>query len=339
MNMMKYCPECYKELPPDSPSCPFCGYKTDNDEDHDPGPPKILKTPKTDSYIPPEQTLLSMLLLVIFFWGINIALTVLPIFLNAGTTQNLLIACISSQVLTRAMIGLWAYEEQSLKKDQTLSKKLGSFLLSFIPLGDMISFQGAAKTMVRKERLTNLSIASIAAAIIMSIMLYATADGISELTADPDSVAVLRKNKPDSSQSGNSEGITSTSSTPQSARTYPSDCRDPSSVKASEEGKIIEVCGKVTNFGDIDCKSCPLGFYSFITLNRTFQIISYDWRFSFAWLGDCMRVSDEVEILGDDPVFQFGKGEGYAGTECITDSRGELVCDGGIYFQDYFYCE
>lgn len=339
MNMMKYCPECYKELPPDSPSCPFCGYKTDNDEDQDPGPPKILKTPKTDSYIPPEQTVLSLLLLVIFFWGINIALTVLPIFFDAGSTRNLLIAGISSQVLTRAMIGLWAFEEQSLKKDQTLSKKLGTFLLSFIPLGDMIPFQGAAKTMIRKERLTNLFIASIAAAIIMSIMLYATADGISELTVNPDSVAVLRKNKPDSSQGGSSKEKTSTSSTPQSARTYPSDCRGPSSVKTSEEGEIIEVCGKVTNFGDIECKSCPLGFYSFITINQTFQIISYDWRFSFAWLGDCMRVSDEVEILGDNPVFTFGKGEGYAGTECITDSRGELVCDGGIYFQDYFNCE
>ena len=27
MNMMKYCPECYKELPPNSAVCPYCGYE------------------------------------------------------------------------------------------------------------------------------------------------------------------------------------------------------------------------------------------------------------------------------------------------------------------------
>lgn len=66
MNMMKYCPECYKEIPPELPSCPFCGYKTENGTEDE--TPQILKTPKTDSYIPPEQTVLNLLLLLIFFW-------------------------------------------------------------------------------------------------------------------------------------------------------------------------------------------------------------------------------------------------------------------------------
>jgi len=43
--------------------------------------------------------------------------------------------------------------------------------------------------------------------------------------------------------------------------------------------------------------------------------------------------------LGETPVFQFGKGEGYAGTECTTDAQGELVCESGYYFQDYFSCD
>lgn len=121
MNMMKYCPECYKEIPPESPSCPFCGYKTGNgDEDET---PQILETPKTDSYIPPEQTVLSLLLLLIFFWGINIALTVLPIFLNFGTTKNILIAAIVSQVSSRALVGIWAFAEVSLKKGSIYKQK------------------------------------------------------------------------------------------------------------------------------------------------------------------------------------------------------------------------
>ena len=105
--MMKYCPECYKELPPDSTSCPFCGFKTGNGNSEDQEAPKIIKAPQTDSYIPPEQTVLSLLLLLIFFWGINLAFTTLPLFLNFGTVKNLIIAAIISQVLSRAMIGFW----------------------------------------------------------------------------------------------------------------------------------------------------------------------------------------------------------------------------------------
>ncbi|MCJ7718146.1 MAG: hypothetical protein MUO54_16725, partial [Anaerolineales bacterium] len=81
--------------------------------------------------------------------------------------------------------------------------------------------------------------------------------------------------------------------------------------------------------------TCPLGFYSFIKLDSSFLIVSYDWRFSFAWLEECLLVSDKVEILGDDPVFVFGKGKGYSGAECYTDTLGELVCDGVVYFQEY----
>lgn len=341
MNMMKYCPECYKELPPESTSCPFCGYKPREQTEKAPDPetPKILKTPKIESYIPPEQTVLSLLLLVIFFWGINIAITVLPIFLEQESLRNILIAGISSQVLTRILIGYWAFEEQSLMKDQTGAKIIGAFLLTFVPIGGLFSFLRASKTMIRKERLPMLSISSIAAALIMSLMLFGTAEGITDLTSESEPAAVIIESLKRPTKANNSLEISSTAFAPGSARVYDPECRDPASVITDEEGDIIEVCGKVTNYGDIDCKNCPLGFYSFIKLDSTFQIISYDWRFTFAWLGDCMRVSDEVEILGDKPVFQFGKGEGYAGTECITDSRGELVCDGGIYFQDYFACD
>ena len=348
MNMMKYCPECYKELPPDSPFCPFCGYKTGNGTEDE--VLHILKTPKTDSYLPPEQTILSLLLLLIFFWGINIAITVLPIFIHIGTTKNILIACITSQLLTRALIGFWAFEEVSIKKDQTTNKKIGAFFMTFIPIAALSSFHHASKTMIRKEHLSILSVSSIAAAIIMSIMLYATADGITEIYAAPDGIteiyasselsAVLSNSTPDPNQKEeNSTEITTTLSSPQTSRAFINNCRNPASITTDDEGNILEACGKVTNYGDIKCESCPLGFYSFIKLDGEFQIVSYDWHFSFAWLGDCMRVSDEVEILGEDPVFVFGKGEGYAGTECITDAQGELVCDSGFYFQDYFNCE
>ena len=336
MNMMKYCPECYKELPPNSPTCPFCDYKTGNGDPLEQPAPGFLKTPKTDSFIPPEQTMLSLLLLVIFFWGINITATILPIFLDIGTLRNILIAGISSQVLTRIMIGVWATQEQSLKKGITTTQKVGSFALALIPVAAIISFLQAARTMVRKDKIAHLSIGSISAAILMSILLFGTREGVAAFTRGEriNSSAQSTQNPSVAALYIDSTDLPPTATT----RTYVSGCRNPSSVVAEEEGEIIEICGEVTNYGQIDCKTCPLGFYSFIKIDHSFQIVSYDWKFSFAWKGRCLLVSDAVELLGERPVFVFGKGDGYAGTECITDKRGELICEGGKYFQDYYSC-
>lgn len=336
MNMMKYCPECYKEIPSDSPSCPFCGYKTGNGYENDEGIAKLLKTPETDSYLPPEQTVLSLLLLLIFFWGINIAITVLPIYLNAGTLNNILIAGIFSQVLTRGLIGFWAFEEISLKKDIKVNQKIGSFLLTFIPIGAIFPFLHASRTMIRKDRLSTLSISSIAAVIIMTILLFGTAEGISKLTQGeelpliPLRASIGRVRPIESSNSSSSENMSETSLGNQS------ECRDPASVTIYEQGEILDICGKVTNYGDIDCPSCPSGFYSFIRLDDSFQIVSYDWHFSISWLEKCLLVTDKIEILGDIPVFVFSKDKG---AECYTDNQGELVCDGVDYFQEYQGCK
>lgn len=330
MNMMKYCPECYKELPPDSASCPFCGFRTGNGASEEQQAPKIIKTQKTDSYIPPEQTILSLLLLLIFFWGINIAITALPVFLNAGTVKNIIIAAIISQVLTRAMIGFWAIEERALKRDSTPSKKATAFLLAFVPIGGIYSFLHASRTLIRKDRLSNLTISSVFAVLLMSAMLFASKDGINyvltgekppeeELTPDPSLTAIV---------------IEDTAIPPTATlRSYQGGCRNPSSVIADEEGDIITVCGEVTNFGDIECESCPDGFYSYIKLDGDFQIVSYNYHFSFAFLDDCILVKDEVEILGEDAVFQYNDGE-----ECTLNEDDELICEESAYFQEYFSC-
>jgi len=334
---MKYCPECYKELPPNSVTCPFCGYKTGNGDEDD-TPKGFLKTPKIDSYIPPEQTILSLLLIIIFFWGINISIAALPIFLSAGTTRNILIAAISSQVLTRALIGTWAAEEVSLKKDASLNKRIGAFLLAFVPIGDIFSSLNAAKTAVRKNRLSILSTASIAGVLIMSLILYTTSEQITALingesiAPTPDPAAAV----PDqSSEIGNTLVPEATPTT----QAYINGCRNPLSITAEEEGDTIEVCGKITNFGIVECDNCPLGFYSWVKLDGSFQIVSYEWRFTYLWLGRCVAVEDEVELLGDLPIFHYKKFEGCTQDECTTDGEGGLLDDSGIYFQPYDNCQ
>ncbi len=333
MNIMKYCPECYKELPPNATSCPFCGYKIGNDQEA--APTGILKTPSIDSYIPPEQTLLSLLLLIIFFWGLNISITALPIFLDAGTTRNLIIAGVISQVFTRALIGIWAVEEISLKKDSTLNNKISGFLLAFIPIGDIFSALQASRTAIRKNRLAVLSTASVGAVLIMSLMLYATSDQLSALingrgiAPTPGTVPVATISIAEGTATPNPTATT---------RAYINGCRNPLSVSLDEEGKDIEVCGKITNFGIIECESCPQGFYSFVKLNSGFQIVSYEWRFTYVWLGKCVRVSDTVEILGDSPIFVYNKSEGCSGDACITDNEGGLVDDSQVYFKEFTGC-
>ena len=338
MNMMKYCPECYKELPPDSDSCPFCGYKSVTGAGPEPEAPKILKTPKTSSFIPPEQITLSFLLLSIFFWGINIALTLLPIFIKEGTVKNLVIAGITAQILTRVLIGVWAVEEYSLKKDQNPNKRFGAFLLTFIPIGGIYSFLSAAKTMIRRDRISHLSIAAIGSAVIMSMMLFATADDISGLANGTGLKLGIGSSTINSTQQSATARYLTTQPT-MTVKAYKDGCRNPSSITIDEEGNKRTICGEITNFGHIECDDCPKGYYSFVKLDGDFQIISYDWRFSFIWRGRCVQVTDKVELLGEDPAFVFDKSEGCVADQCEIDINGELINDSGVYFEEYTECQ
>jgi len=346
MNVMKYCPECYKELPPNSAVCPFCGYRTGNGDEEVPA--GILQTPQIDSYIPPEQTLLSLLLLLIFFWGITLAGAALPIFFDAVSKRNLLIALITSQLAVRVLIGLWAVEEVSLKKNPETKDKLGAFFLALIPIGDIYSALHAARTVVRKERLTLLSTASVSAVIIMSLVLFKTSDQVSAMISTRDINALvgtpldLTETEIAETEAVETEEVVNATDTPEptpTTRQYINGCRNPLAVKISEEGDYVEVCGKITNFGVKECKDCPRGFYSFVRLEGDFQIVSYDWRFTYVWLRKCVRVEDKVELLGGLPAFVMSRSEGCTNDECTTDINDGLIDDGGYYFQPFDGCD
>jgi hypothetical protein len=129
-------------------------------------------------------------------------------------------------------------------------------------------------------------------------------------------------------------------STPQPPPTItPIPCRNPVDVIPEDAGQLIEVCGQVSNWGTVSCPDCPLGSYSFLKLDGEFLIISYEWVFSNDWLDACISVFDTVEMLGAEPVFTFGSGEGYAGSECIEEEDGSYSCTSGDYFQFYDLCE
>ena len=116
-------------------------------------------------------------------------------------------------------------------------------------------------------------------------------------------------------------------------------CLTPGSISDKDSGNQVEVCGEITNWGDVPCPDCVNGGYSYLTLDHSFTILSYEWVFNNDWIGDCVRVSDTVEMLGNDPIFVYGKGEGYAGSDCNTGSDGIMTCSQGDYFGYYSGCK
>jgi hypothetical protein len=245
------------------------------------------------------------------------------------------------------MIGIWAFEEVSLKNKSTFGGKLGAFLLAFIPLAAIYSSLHAARTVIRKDRVSILSIASIASVIMMTLVLFRTSDQIRSLAAgiDLSNLSAATTLLPDiaGNSDGAEEGGAGQSQTPTTGPTdtpkpYINGCRNPRSVTADEEGEYLELCGEVTNFGVKDCKNCPLGYYSYLKLDGKFQIVSYEWRFTHAWLKKCVKIEDTLQLLGGIPAFVFNTGEGCIG-DCVHDFHGGLIDDGGAYFQPFDGCD
>jgi hypothetical protein len=98
------------------------------------------------------------------------------------------------------------------------------------------------------------------------------------------------------------------------------------------------MCGEVLDEGERDCPTCQFGEFSYLSFDGGFNIISYDWNFNASMEGVCLMASDKVELLGGKPVFVFGKGEGYAGSQCTWGSDGVLTCRQGEYFRSYDRC-
>ena len=109
-------------------------------------------------------------------------------------------------------------------------------------------------------------------------------------------------------------------------------------IRASEvtkniAGQTIEVCGKVTYYGEEICPECVYGYYAYLILDDNFYIISYEWTFDTNWVGSYLIVKDKVETMGSKPIFVYGGREGWDGSECVIMPDGTLSCDVGEYFK------
>ncbi len=112
-----------------------------------------------------------------------------------------------------------------------------------------------------------------------------------------------------------------------------------SEVTSNLAGQSIEICGKVTFYGEEKCPECINGFFSYLILDKSFYIISYEWTFSTSWIDSYFIAKDKVEMMGSKPIFVYGGNEGWDGSECEIMPDGTLSCDVGDYFKFVSNCE
>lgn len=357
---MKYCPECDELIPLDAVYCQYCGINTQDPDDKTnrtggTNQSEGGSTPRSKSVSPQQipftQVLVTLLLLLVTFWGLSLSLTVVPIFINPDYTDYLLTVGISVQVILRALIAFLAIDGRYARGRGTIEGKIATAILSFIPVGALYSFLYAARSLSQRRQLPTLMSSSIGASALAAVLVISTYSPLAGVAAEigTESIPVI-ENSPTQRQTAQSTRATATISSPttdeptlevsnpQVSGFDENDCIAPADVGLDMEGETVEVCGKVTNYGELDCEWCPKGKVSYILLDKTFRIISYDWEFTFAWLGDCLKVSDKVEEFGGKPVLNFSRGEGYSGSKCYTDTQGELICNEGGYFQNYDNC-
>ncbi len=177
------------------------------------------------------------------------------------------------------------------------------FLISFLILGcsfsDAVIEQAVAKTMAVMTEAPTQVIPTLTA------FPHPTTTNIPTATRRPTAVSVLQPTK--------------------------KSCASPTSITINMKGQSVEVCGTVTDVGTVPCPTCYYGEYSYMILDNSLRIISYDWILNPGWEGSCVRVKDKVESLSNKPIFVLGMKEGFDGSECTIDVYGSQLC-----YMEYF---
>ncbi|MBS3750040.1 MAG: zinc ribbon domain-containing protein [Anaerolineales bacterium] len=358
---MKYCPKCDELIPLDAVYCQYCGVNTQNPEEDSKHqnqtasePAKVSHRNKTQlpANIPFVQVMIGLFLLLLTFWSLSAALTILPIYIDSSFSEYTLPIIIAIQVVLRTGIALLAIDGRYFDSHGTIEGKVATILLTFIPIGALYSFLYAARSLSRRKYFPALSSSALGSAALSALLITSTYTSLANMTRDfdfytlpVDEIPVIEKTPEADTNTITPTEFPSTQGATQETVLQSTDttiadpsCISPSEISLADEGDTISVCGKVTNYGDLDCDDCKYE-RSFILLDKTFMIISVDWQFTYGWLDDCLIVTDTVENFHNNPVFIFTRAEGLTESFCYTNRIGELICEKGGYIKDFSGCE
>jgi hypothetical protein len=250
------------------------------------------------------------------------------------------------QLIVRVLIGTWAVKDRSYGRTLSGWGKVGIFILAFIPIGSWFALWYASRTLVRARLFgafvaVDVAITGIAVLVIGPLLATDVSQALATPTYSPPvQPAVVYVAPTPWVVTATPLPVSVQQALPTAIQASAPLCMAPSEVTAVDKGRMLVVCGRITDVGKVDCPTCQYGSYSYVTLDRDFNIVSYDWIFPADWTGHCLKVSDTVETLAGRPVFVEQAGEGYAGSRCIINADGTESCGGGgqlggTYFQWY----